>query len=89
MNSKTGTGPGAPAAVACVVCCALPILITAGALSGGAAVSLADSMPVIAVALAVAAAVAAWRRSRHGAGCGGRCGQQGTSTACSCATTRT
>jgi len=87
-SSKTGTGLGALAAVACVACCALPVLIAAGILSGGAAVFLADSMPAIAIGFALAAAAAfgwaAWRRSRRAAGCGG-CGQ-GESAACSCAT---
>lgn len=78
MNpSKAGTGLGALTAAACVACCALPALIAAGVLSGGAAVFLADSMPVIAVVLAVSAAVtfgwAAYRRSRISS-CGRRRG---------------
>ena len=92
-TSKTGTGLGVLAALACVGCCALPVLIAAGALSGGAAAFFADSMPAIAVALAVAAAAAfgwaTYRRSR-GTGCGtttetGGCGD---GSGCGCATTR-
>ncbi|GAA3221495.1 hypothetical protein [Actinocorallia longicatena] len=92
-SSKTGTGLGLMAAVACVACCALPILVTAGILSGGGAVLLADKMPLIAGVLAAAAAgvfaFAAWRRSHRtscakttetGGGCGGQSG-------CGCATT--
>lgn len=88
--SKAGSGLGALAAVACVACCALPVLIAAGVLSGGAAAVLAESMPVIAIALAVPAAaafgVAAYRRARPGTcateqgGCGG--------SSCGCTTGR-
>lgn len=67
--SRTGAGLGVPVALACIGCCALPILITAGVLSGGAAVFLADRMPALAAVLAAATAGvfawAAYRRSRR------------------------
>ncbi|MEO3784177.1 hypothetical protein ABGB12_12650 [Actinocorallia sp. B10E7] len=92
-SSKTRAGLGVLAAVACAACCALPVLIAAGALSGAGAAVLADKMPMIAAVLAAAAvavfAFAAWRR-RRGPGCGSDgCGTPGKGTACSCADART
>jgi mercuric ion transport protein len=66
--SKSGTWLATAAGVACVACCALPILITAGVLGGGAVAFLAANLPVVAIALAVPAvaafALAARRRAR-------------------------
>lgn len=86
-TSKSGTGLGVLAGIACVACCALPILIAAGALSGAGAAFLADKMPIIAIVLALAAvlvfAVAA-RRRRRASGCAGTC-STGTGGGCGCA----
>ncbi|MBW6440238.1 hypothetical protein KZ829_41600 [Actinoplanes hulinensis] len=68
------------AGVACAACCLIPVLVTAGVLSGaGWAVAVAW-LPGLAVVLAVAAGGAWWwlARRRHRAGCAGG--------ACSCAT---
>lgn len=93
-TSKSGTGLGILAGTACVACCALPVLITAGVLSGTGAAFLADKMPIIAVVLAVAAAgafaVAARRKSRPN-GCGDSCGTRtgaGSDSGCGCAARR-
>lgn len=85
MSSKGGTRLGVLAGAACVACCALPLMIGAGMLSGGAAALLADTMPLIAAALAVAAVAAfvlATRRKTRPAGCAGQCG---SGAACKCA----
>ncbi|NUR24531.1 MAG: hypothetical protein HOV83_01525 [Catenulispora sp.] len=75
------------AAAACVACCALPALVAAGLLGGGA-LAVAAWLPTVAVVLAVAAVavfgLAWWRRSRavrsrqgctgSVCGCGSGCG---------------
>jgi mercuric ion transport protein len=53
------------AGLACVLCCAIPLLLAAGAIGGTVWAGLARSMPAIAVALAVLAASAWWWTSRH------------------------
>jgi mercuric ion transport protein len=63
----------------CALCCALPLLLAAGVLSGGVATLLADWMPGVAAALVAAAALAWWWVSRR-RGCAS-CGSNG---ACSC-----
>ncbi|TMQ92216.1 hypothetical protein ETD83_27715 [Actinomadura soli] len=85
IASRAGTGFGTLAAVACVACCALPVLIAAGVLSGGAAAFLADRMPLVAVGLtvlAVAAFAVAARRRTGARGCGSK------ASGCGCSTTR-
>ena len=66
---RTDNGLAALAGLACVACCALPLLIGAGLLGGGTIAALSGALPVIAVALAVAAAAALWwatrRRATH------------------------
>lgn len=72
-TSKSGAGLGVLAGIACVACCALPVLITAGVLSGAGAAFLAGKMPIIAIVLAIAAAafaIAARRKSARASGCG-------------------
>lgn len=73
------------AGAACVACCALPALVAAGLLGGGA-LAVAAWLPTLAVVLAVAAVVVlgwTWRRRSHTAadahGCGGE--------ACGCGST--
>jgi len=69
------------AGAACVACCALPALVAAGVLGGGA-LAVAAWLPTVAVILALAAAGvfgwARWHRSRaveNGHGCtGSSCG---------------
>ncbi|MDX6740697.1 hypothetical protein [Actinocorallia sp. A-T 12471] len=80
-TKAAGTGLGVLAGLACAACCALPVLIGAGVLTGAGAAVLAERMPLIAVVLAVTAVVAfsvAARRRKAGCGCGKR-------AACSCA----
>ena len=82
ITAKSGTGLGVLAGIACVACCALPVLIAAGALSGTGATFLAGKMPVIAIVLAIAAAIAlaiAARRKTRTSRCGDSC-STGTGT---------
>ncbi|MFI8251956.1 hypothetical protein [Streptomyces filamentosus] len=53
------------AALACVACCALPVLITAGVVGAGAG-TVAGWLPALAVVLAVLAAGAWWYGRRRG-----------------------
>lgn len=74
--SRRGAGLGVLAGIACVACCALPVLISAGVVSGAAATFLADKMPITAVVLAVgtlAAFALAARRKFARTGCGPAC----------------
>ncbi|MGW4941841.1 hypothetical protein ACWEOZ_09655 [Actinoplanes sp. NPDC004185] len=68
------------AALACAACCAIPLLLTAGVLSGATWAVAVSWMPGIAAVLTVLAVAAWWRttRQRHRSGCAGG--------ACSCAT---
>ena len=68
------------AGLACAACCAIPLLLTAGVLSGAGWVAAGAWMPGIAIVLAVLAVAAWWwaRRRRHRAGCAGGAG-------CACA----
>jgi mercuric ion transport protein len=61
------------AGAACAACCALPLLLGAGVLSGAGWAAAGDWMPGIAVVLAALAGGAWWRtsRRRHRAGCAG------------------
>lgn len=70
------------AAAACVACCALPALVTAGLLGGGA-LAVAAWLPTVALVLAVAAAAVfgwAWWRRAHAA----KSGQGCAGSACGC-----
>ncbi|MFI0451856.1 hypothetical protein [Actinomadura sp. 6N118] len=81
--AKSGAGLGVLAGAACVACCALPVLIGTGVLSGGAAALLADKLPLVAIALAVAAAAVlllAARRTTRRTSCAGQCGSTKSST---------
>lgn len=74
------SGLASLAGLACIGCCAIPLLLTAGVLGGSAWAGLGRVMPGIAVALAALAGLAWWRathRRGHTSGCGG--------AACSCA----
>ncbi|MGC5009274.1 hypothetical protein ACLQ2R_00770 [Streptosporangium sp. DT93] len=67
------------AALACTVCCALPVLLTAGVIGGAGAVALTGVMPTVAVILAGMAALTwglAWflRRRKQADGCAGGAG---------------
>jgi hypothetical protein len=90
---RSGSGLAALAGIACIACCALPVLISGGVLSGAGAVFLADEMPVIAIALAIMAAVAFGMAARRKAtgdkrGCGGSCKHAPRAEgACGCAGT--
>ncbi|MFF7295436.1 hypothetical protein [Streptomyces sp. NPDC008265] len=77
---RTPKALGGLAALACVACCALPVLITAGVVGAGAG-AVAGRLPAVAVVLAVLAAGTWWydRRDRPcscvpkttgGGGCG-------------------
>lgn len=68
-SPSSGAGLGIVAAVAMVTCCALPALVSAGALAviGGA---LRSPLVIAAAVLVLAGAVAyALRRHHHGAAC--------------------
>jgi mercuric ion transport protein len=76
-TSKSGIGLGVLAGIAWVACCALPVLITAGTLSGAGAAFLAGKMPIIAIILTIAAVMAfavVARRKTRTTGCGDSCG---------------
>ncbi|MCX4808623.1 hypothetical protein ACFWWM_26945 [Streptomyces sp. NPDC058682] len=71
---------GGLAALACVACCALPVLITAGVIGAGAG-AVVGWLPALAVVLAVLAAGTWWfGQRRYSCSCGaksaggGRCG---------------
>ncbi len=69
------------AGLVCAACCALPLLLTAGVLSGAGWAAAGAGMPGIAVALAAPAGAAWWwagRRRHRGAFAGG--------TTCGCST---
>jgi hypothetical protein len=61
------------AGVACAACCAIPVLLTAGVLSGAGWAVAVSWMPGVAVALAALAGAAWWwtSRRRHRTGCAG------------------
>jgi mercuric ion transport protein len=61
------------AGLACAACCAIPLLVAAGVLSGVGWAAVGVWLPGIAVALAALAGGAWWwaRRRRHHTGCAG------------------
>ena len=65
------------AALACIACCALPLLLGAGALSGIGWAVTGQWLPAIAALLIAAAAIMWWTAHRHARGCSGGAG-------CSC-----
>ncbi|MCX4657484.1 hypothetical protein AB0N79_33565 [Streptomyces microflavus] len=64
---RTPKALGSLAAVACVACCALPVLIAAGILGAGAG-AVVGWLPAVAVVLAVLAA-GTWWYGRRGTSC--------------------
>ena len=58
---------GALAALACAVCCAIPLLIAAGVLTGAGAVLLRQTLLAVAAGLAVAALGMWWLHRRRSA----------------------
>lgn len=74
---------GGLAALACVACCALPVLIAAGVVGTGVG-ALVGWLPAVAIALAVVA-VGVWWLGRHRGSC--RCGGKSPGgSGCSCQT---
>ncbi|MEU6896193.1 hypothetical protein ABZ934_31510 [Streptomyces sp. NPDC046557] len=80
---RTPKALGGLAALACVACCALPVLITAGVVGAGAGV-VVGWLPALAVVLAVLAAGTRWLgRRRRSCSCApktageGGCGCKG------------
>ncbi|MGD1217104.1 hypothetical protein AB9Q10_01590 [Streptomyces krungchingensis] len=61
---KASTALGGLAALACVACCALPVLITAGVVGAGAG-AIVGWLPAVAVVLAVLAAGTWWLGQRR------------------------
>ncbi|UQU62784.1 hypothetical protein COUCH_27610 [Couchioplanes caeruleus] len=84
--SRPGTVTGGLAALACAACCALPLFIAAGVLTGAAAALLERTLLAVAAGLAVAALAMGWGHSRRGKRCvaagdpAGGCG----ATGCAC-----
>lgn len=78
LNKRLPAGLGWLAALACLACCAVPLFIGAGVLTGAAWSGIASGLPAVAVALVVLAVAAWWivQRRNHARGC---------STECSCA----
>jgi mercuric ion transport protein len=72
---------GALAALACAACCAIPLLIAAGILTGAGAAILKQTLPAVAAGLAVAALGMWWlhrrRSARRAAPAGASCGCEG------------
>ncbi|KUM71548.1 hypothetical protein AB0937_11990 [Streptomyces sp. NPDC047880] len=67
--NRTPKALGGLAALACVACCALPVLITAGVVGAGAGV-VVGWLPALAVVLAVLAAGIWWfGQRRHSCSC--------------------
>jgi mercuric ion transport protein len=75
------SGLASLAGLACAACCAIPLLLAAGVISGAGWAAAGAWMPGIAVALAALASGAWWwvRRRRHHSGCAG-------GASCACAT---
>ena len=75
--SARSTALAVIAGLACLACCLVPVLLTAGVLGGAAWIALGRWMPSIALALAAAAGLvwvtARRRRGRRPAGCGTDC----------------
>lgn len=66
-------GLGSLAGVACAACCAIPLLLAAGALGGSGWAAAGRLMPGVAVCLATLAGLAWWwgyRRRTRATGCG-------------------
>ncbi len=64
------------AGLACLACCLIPVLLTAGVIGGATWITLGRCMPTIALVLAAAAAGLFWvtaRRRRRPVGCGAGC----------------
>jgi Flp pilus assembly protein TadB len=77
---------GAVAALACAACCALPLLIAAGVLTGSGAAILAKTLYAVAVALVTVALGMWWlhrrRSARRAAAAGTGCGYIGSGCGC-------
>ncbi|MEU8001445.1 hypothetical protein AB0B66_09830 [Catellatospora sp. NPDC049111] len=74
------SGLGGLTGLACVLCCAIPLLLAAGIVGGAGWAALGQVMPGIAVALAALTALAWWRSSRRRSAHAGAC----PGGACSC-----
>ncbi|MEV8564793.1 hypothetical protein AB0436_04255 [Streptomyces sp. NPDC051322] len=73
---------GGLAALACVACCALPVLITAGVVGAGAGV-VVGWLPALAVVLAVLAAGTWWLgQRRRSCSCGSKSAREGGCGGC-------
>ena len=61
-------------AIACVLCCAVPLLVTAGVVAGGVGALLGHVMPVLAASAAVLAGGVWWvTQHRRTHSCSGGC----------------
>jgi len=65
VRRVVSTGLTALAGTACAACCLIPLLLTAGMLSGAGWAIAGQWMPGIAVSLAALAALAWWRTTHH------------------------
>ena len=75
LRANAPSGLAALGISGCVLCCALPLLLAAGVVTGSAAAMLADWLPGVAAALVAAAALTWWWTSR-----GDRCASCGDSS---------
>src|SRR5687767_9157132 len=73
---------GGLAAFACAVCCALPLLIAAGVLTGAGAAILQQTLLAVAAGLAVIALGMWWLHRRRTAAAGTGCGCGGAGCGC-------
>lgn len=81
-SSKVSAGL---AALACAACCAIPLLIAAGILTGAGAAILQKTLIAVAGVLAAAAAGLWWLHQRRTARRTAPAGQAGRAASCGCA----
>jgi len=65
VRQLLSTGLTALAGTACLACCAIPLLLAAGVLSGAGWAIAGQWMPGIALSLVALAALTWWRSTRH------------------------